>query len=102
MRKQYDFKEEWEKTKKQLSGISKGTMKLANKGKLHMDVAALNLKKEHLYHLIGKEYVSLTNPIVPSEKLNEYLREFRKVEKEQQALKHLLESGAATSSEVGK
>lgn len=87
MDKQYDFKNEWKRTKQQLSEISQGALKVAQKGKLQVDIAALNLKKEHLYHLIGKEYVQSGEQSIPSEKLRQLLKEFREIDKEQQAIK---------------
>ena len=70
---QYDFKKEWEKTRNQLVKFSKEATKVAQKGekeliafsrksKLHVDSTAISLKKEHLYYLVGKEYIKSDTP----------------------------------------
>ena len=69
MSAQFDFKKEWEKTKKQLLEFSKEATKMAKKGEEelvkfskksmdHIDATAANLKKEKLYYRIGKEYIA--------------------------------------------
>jgi len=68
MSKQYDFKKEWPKIKKELLKLKKDTMVLAQKGekelrrlsvqgRIQLDIASLKVKKEHLLYLIGKEYI---------------------------------------------
>lgn len=98
MTKQFDYKKEWEKTKRQLAKFSKEAteiakkgekelVKFSKKGKLHVDSTSVSLKKEHLYYLIGKEYCGLKNPEVPSAKLKKYLAEVKKADREQKQLK---------------
>lgn len=103
MSSQYDFKKEWERTKEQLVKFSKEAataakkseaefiklsqkgkeeiVKLSHKGKLHMDAAALTLKKEKLYYLVGKAYVNLKDPSNVSKELSELMAELRAIEK---------------------
>ena len=92
MGKQYDFKKEWPKIKKELVQISKEAIKLAkkgekelikisHKGKMQIDSTALNLKKEHLYHLIGKEYVRNNCPSTQSAKIKKLIHEVKKLDK---------------------
>jgi len=68
MKVQIDFKKEWPRLKKELARVSKEALVLAKKGEKHlvalskqgkkqMDITTLTLRREHLYHLIGKEYV---------------------------------------------
>ena len=93
MKDEFDFKKEWEKTKDQLSILSQEASKWAKKGekeflqlshrsKLHLDSTAVNLKREHLYYLIGREYSRLKNHTRPTSKLTELMAELRSVNKE--------------------
>ena len=102
MGKQYDFKKEWEKTKKSLIKFSKEAAEVAKKGeaelikiskqsKLHIDSTATTLKKEKLYYLIGKEYAKAKNPAKPSAKLVKLMEELKELNKEQKALKGKLQ-----------
>jgi predicted hydrocarbon binding protein len=95
---QYDFKKEWEKTRKQLTQFSQEAIKVAQKGekelvkfsrigKLHVDSAALGLKKEQLFYLIGKEYVKANAPEKPTPQLDKLLSELKKADKEQEGLR---------------
>lgn len=97
MKSQNDIKKEWEKTKKQLSQLSKEMvhfakkgeeeiLKLSKKGKLHLDATATNLKKEKLYYLIGREYIKLKDPASPNQKLQKLVEEYKDLEQEQRAL----------------
>lgn len=103
MTKKFDFKKEWERTREQLVKFSNEAMKMAKKGekelvefsrksKLHVDTTAISLKKEHLYYLIGKEYVSEKSSGQASAKLTKLLSELNKAEKEQQALKQKIKA----------
>jgi len=55
-----------------------------------VDSTAISLKKEHLYYLIGKEYVKQENPAQPAPKLTKLINELKKADKEQQVLKRKL------------
>ncbi|MCK5579945.1 MAG: hypothetical protein KAJ18_01580 [Candidatus Omnitrophica bacterium] len=109
-----DIKKEWPKIKKQLAAVSKEALDLLKKGekelvrvshqgKLHMDATALNLKKEHLFHLIGKEYVKAGVPAEPNQKLKKFIQDEEKIEKELKALKiKIKEAGTAKKKEAVK
>ena len=101
MKNEFDFKKEWDKTKDQLTALSKEATKWAQKGekefvkishrsKLHLDSTAANLKREHLFYLIGKEYSRIKDPARPTAKLNELMAELRSVNKEYGHLSHEL------------
>ena len=98
-----DFEKEWPKIKKQLMSFSQQAMQMAKKGekefvrlsqrgKLHLDSTALNLKKEHLYHLIGQEYIRAQCPVKPNAKLQQLIDEVANIEKEQKILKRQIGS----------
>jgi len=100
---QYDFKKEWEKTRDQLAKFSKEAVKVAKKGekelvsfskksKLHIDATAISLKKEHLYYLIGKEYIKEGAPAEPMAKLAKLIAEIKKADKDQQVLNRKLKA----------
>jgi hypothetical protein len=93
MASHYDFKKEWPHLKKELTRMSTEAIKMVKKGedeivryshigKMHLDITALKLKKEHLYHLVGKEYVQAATPKAPTAKLQKYLAEIQKIEKD--------------------
>src|SRR6185503_9937855 len=98
MSNQFDLKKEWEKTKIQLQRFSqeaavfakKGEQELvefSRKGKLHLDSTALVLKIEHLYYLIGKEYVKNSRSAQPaSGQLDKLIKEITKLEKDHKLL----------------
>ena len=99
---QEDIKKNWPKAKKQLKVISKEAMVVAEKGKnelmrlskeskLRLDLTSLELKKEHLYFLIGREFVNENYPKEPGEKLKKFIEEIKNVVKEQDQLKDTLE-----------
>jgi len=99
---QHDFKKDWEKTREQLIKFGKEATIIAKKGedellkfskksKLYMDSTALNLKKEKLYYMIGKEYVNAKNPL-ESTKLKKLAEEVNKANRQQQALKSKLKT----------
>ena len=92
-----DFKKEWPKIKKQLLDFSQQAVEMAKKGekefirlsergKLHINSTALTLKKEHLYHLIGQEYVKAKCPAAPTAKLKQLIEEIEKIEKDRRTL----------------
>ena len=89
MPKEHDFKKDWEKARKQLDLFSKEAMVLAKKGeqefiklshrsKLHLDSTAIDLKREQLYYLIGKEYVKANAPAQPTAAMVKLLDELEK------------------------
>jgi hypothetical protein len=95
--KKKDFKEEWPKIKQQLLDFSQQAVQMAKKGekefvrlsrrgKIHLDATALRLKQEHLYHLIGQEYVRAKCPAAPTAKLKQLIAEVNQIEKEQKTL----------------
>ena len=101
MPERYDFKKEWKKTRNQLVKFSKEAADIAKKGekellefsrkgKLHVDATAISLKKEHLYYLIGKEYINAKTPAQPTAKLTKLLNEVKKADREQRAVKRAL------------
>ena len=78
MSQNYDVKQEWEKTKKQLVRfghevgelVRKGEdeiIHLSQKGKIQIEATTTTLKKEKLYYQIGKEYVALSDVSKPSD-----------------------------------
>ena len=98
MKKQYDLKTEWEKTKKMLTKFSQEAALLAKKGeeelvvfskksKMHIDATATHLKIEKLYYEIGKEYAHLKDPTKSSDKLDKLIREIHAFEKEEKTIK---------------
>ena len=97
MKIRYDFKKDWPRIKKQLTELSdeakvlvkkgeKELVKLTKESKRHIDATALHLKKEHLYHLIGKEYLKSGCPSEPSTLMKQLVAEFKNIEKEMAAL----------------
>lgn len=101
MSKEHDFKKDWEKAKKQLNLFSKEALVLAKKGeqefikfshrgKLHLDSTAIDLKREKLYYLIGKEYVKANEPAQPTAAMVKLLDELEKIGKEQKAVRNEL------------
>ncbi|HLF17355.1 MAG TPA: hypothetical protein VI749_00470 [Candidatus Omnitrophota bacterium] len=101
MNRQFDFKKEWEKTKKQLQKFSqeavvlakKGeeeVVKFSRKGKLHLDATAMSLKIERLYHDIGKEYVRSHKTKRPAAQLKKLVGDVEKLEKDQRAVRVLI------------
>lgn len=101
---QKDFKKEWPKIKKQLLDFSQQAVQMAKKGekefvrlshrgKLHINSTALTLKKEHLYHLIGQEYIRAKCPAEPTAKLKQLIEEMQSIDKEQKTLDRQIKSG---------
>lgn len=98
MASNFDFKKEWEKTKHQLLLLSqeavevakkseKELLKLSKTGKMHIDSTAVTLKIEHLYYLIGKEYVKSKRSTKAKATLEKYVKELEAVNKEAKAIK---------------
>lgn len=85
-----DFKTEWPKIKKQLVRLSNDAMTLAKKGseqsKLHIELTALHMKKDHMYHLLGKEYMRAKCPGTPTAQLKKFIAEINKIERDMQNL----------------
>lgn len=95
---QYDFKKEWPEIKKQLVKLSnealdfakkgeKEIVRISKQGKLHVDATALTLKKEQLYHRIGKEYIKAKCPDAPTSKLKKLINDIHEVDRKTAALK---------------
>jgi hypothetical protein len=98
MAEEFNFKSEWEKTKKQFNELSrniavivekgeKEAVKLAQKSKLHVDSAKANLRVEQLCYLIGKEFLKLRDITKPNQRLSAMVEEARSLLKEQKQLK---------------
>ena len=103
MPKEHDFKKDWEKAKKQLNLFSKEALVLAKKGeqefikfshrgKLHLNSTAIDLKREKLYYLIGKEYVKANAPAQPTSAMTRWLEELERIDKEQKAVRNELKN----------
>lgn len=103
MPKEHDFKKDWEKARQQLNQFSKDALVLAKKGeeefikfshrgKLHLDSTAIDLKREQLYYLIGKEYVKAKAPAQPTTAMVKLLDEIERIDKEQKAVRSELKS----------
>ena len=90
----YDFKKEWEKTKKQLKQLSAEALQLAKKGekelvnisrksKWHLDSTAVTLKRDRLYFLIGKVYAQVKNNSARTKELGRLMKEMQALDKEE-------------------
>jgi len=93
MSKDYDLKKEWERAKKQLIAFSKEATvlakkgekelaKISKKGKLQIDSSAAALKKEHLFYLIGREYIKAKCPGKKSAKMKKLVLDLEKINTE--------------------
>lgn len=98
MSEQYDFKKEWPRIKKELARVSKEAVDLAKKGekelvklskqgKQQLDVAVLNLKKKHLFHKIGEEYVKAQFAEAHTPQLKKLTEELSKIDKSIEIIK---------------
>jgi len=76
----------------------KELVRLSRVGKLHVDSAALGLKKERLFYLIGKEYVKANAPEKPTPQLDKFLSELKKADKEQENLQVKMKNFSSTAS----
>ena len=96
-----DLKKNWPKAKKQFEKFSKEALIVAEKGKkelvrfskeskLRFDMTSLELKKEHLYYLIGKEFIKGNYPVPQDEKFKKMVQEVKKVNQEQKSLREEL------------
>lgn len=103
MPKEHDFQKDWEKAKKQLNQFSQEAMvlakkgeqeflKLSHRGKLHMDSTAIDLKREQLYYLIGKEYVNAGASAQPTAAMAKLLDEMEKIGKKQKVVRSELKN----------
>lgn len=103
MPKEHDFKKDWQRTRQQLTQFSKEALILAKKGeqefikfshrgKLHLDSTAIDLKREQLYYLVGKEYVKAKAPAQPTTAMVKFLDEIERIDKEQKAVRNELKS----------
>lgn len=117
MSAQFDFRKEWEKTKKQLIEFGKEATKIAKQGEqelvkfseksvLHIDATAANLRKEKLFYQIGKEYVQQLKSKKESAALTKLLQELDLVEEEGKILKRKIslskKTGGKKSSKAAK
>ncbi|MCA9393242.1 MAG: hypothetical protein KC900_03475 [Candidatus Omnitrophica bacterium] len=109
MAQNYDVKQEWEKTKKQLIRfghevgelVRKGEdeiITLSQKGKMQIEVTTTTLKKEKLYYLIGKEYVKLNDTSKSSPALKKLLEQYHKLEREQKSISSKLKRKSTKKS----
>lgn len=98
MKKEPDLHKNWEQIRKQLMHFSEEAMDLAKRGekeivrlskegRLRFDATTLNMKKEQLCYLIGKEYVKAKYPAQPTAKIKELIEEYREISKKQGQLK---------------
>ena len=92
MAKNYDFKKEWPRIQSQLDKFSKEAMvvlkkgedevvRLSKEGKLRVDSTTLSVKKEHLFYLIGKEFVKSGDKKDANPKIKKLLNQFEDMEK---------------------
>lgn len=93
MPNQIDLQKEWVKAKDNLNKFSKDLsvlarngereiVRLSKLGKLQVDSTAMILKKEHILHLIGKEYLRMKCPGNKSLQMKELLAELNQVNKQ--------------------
>ena len=105
MDKKFDYKKEWENTRKKLLKFGREATVLVKKGekelvdfsqksKMQIDVAALSLRMEKLYYLIGKEYVRLRDKSKPTDRLRKSLLNLEEIKKQQISLKGKLKKTA--------
>ena len=98
MAKQKGFEQDWVKAKEQLLQFSHEAMQFAKKGeeevrrlshisRIHFDLTALELKRERLVYMIGKEYIRLKEPSEPSAALRNLVNDYKTLLKEQKVLK---------------
>ena len=104
----YDLKQEWPKIRKELKRVSEEALKIVKRGeveivkfskagKIHVDSAALRLKQEHLFHLLGKEYAKNRFPGPHSPRMGKLIEEYHRLEKELGQLTRTLKGSPKTS-----
>lgn len=97
----FDFKKEWVKIKGNLDKFSrefsalakqgeKEVVKITSLGKLQVDSTAIILKKEHILHLIGKEYIKMKCPGTKSARMKELLVELNELNKSHRRTKQAI------------
>ena len=97
-KKKTDVNKSLEDIKKQLAKFGSDAMRLAKQGekeivrlskegKLRMDATTLGVKKEHLFYLIGKEYVRSGCPGDKNLKLKKIISELNAADKKEKLLK---------------
>ena len=98
-----DIKKEWPKIKKQLLEMSQEALVLAKKGeeqivefskkgKLQLDSATVKVKKESLYHKIGKAYVRSKCPGEKSATMKKLLEELKALNTAEKGLKRKIKA----------
>ena len=108
MKKSYDFNQDWPKLKKQLMEFSQDALSLAKKGeaevlkfskrgKLHFDSTALQLKREHICHSIGKEYIKAQCPGPHTPELKKFITQLSRVDRDIEVLKKRLAGKAGAT-----
>ena len=89
------IKEKISKFQKHLADIAKISekelRKISQSGQYYFDATAIHLKKEHLYYLIGKEYIRVHKKNAKGNKLQELLDEYYGAHKDHNFLKKQLE-----------
>src|SRR5437867_11181099 len=99
---QQDLKKNWPKAKKQIEKLGKEALIVAEKGKkelirfsheskIRLDITSLELKKERLFYLIGKEFVKEHCPGNNSETLAKFIQELETVSQQQKSLQTEME-----------
>ena len=88
------FKKELEKFQKHLASLArvseKELKKISQSGRLHLDSTAIHLKKEHLYYLIGREYIRVHQKRSKGNHLEKLMEEYRATQKEYELLRKQL------------
>lgn len=109
MKKEPDFQKNWEQLRKQLVHYSEEAMDLAKRGekeivrlskegRLRFDATTLNMKKEQLCYLIGKEYVKAKYPATPTARMKDLIEELKEVSKKQGQLKRKMTRAQSSGS----
>lgn len=100
-----NLKPDWSKIKGHVLIMSQEALKLAQKGEkelrrlsrkgqIYLDAAALELKKEHLYLLIGKEYIKAKCPAAKTGRLHKLIAELERTDLDLKTKKRLLTPGS--------
>ena len=91
MNNKKNFRQDWENVRLKASQIAtttahlarrgeKSLRKLSLKGKWHLDITAIQLQKDHLYYLVGKEFLK-SRKKKTSATLDKYVREYQRIDK---------------------